>query len=531
MLDEIGGSVVKIKNYDIVVIGASLGGVMAAYSAAKQGKKVVLTEETDWIGGQLTSQAVPPDEHSWIEKFGCTSTYRNYRKKVRDFYRKNYPLIDEIRESEIFDPGNSSVSRIAHEPRIALHLLNEMMLPYVCKGNLEILLNCKPVSANVEANIIKSITIKNLCSGIQTELTGKYFIDGTDIGELLPLTGAEYVTGAESKEMTGEPNALDIYEPRDMQPITWVAAVDYVEGEDFTIERPKQYDFWKNLMQPYDNYPVLSWYGPDSVTGKAKKFSMFEDENEKLFPLWSYRRIVYPGYYKDKFHENDITLINWPQNDYFLGNVFEDKDVEKHIEGARQLTLCFIYWLQTEAPRTDGGKGYKGIRLRPDVLGTEDGLAKYPYIRESRRIKAEYTVVEGNINASLRDNPQTFKDTVGVGSYHIDLHITTATNTFKFDRSWPFEIPLGALIPVKIKNLIPGCKNIGTTHLTNGCFRLHPVEWNIGEVAGYLASQAIDKARTPSQIRNDDNMLVEFQQKLVDNGIELHWPENEIYVI
>jgi hypothetical protein len=284
-------------------------------------------------------------------------------------------------------------------------------------------------------------------------------------------------------------------------------------------------------MQPYDNYPVLSWYGPDSVTGKAKKFSMFEYENEKLFPLWSYRRIVYPGYYKDKFHENDITLINWPQNDYFLGNVFEDKDVEKHIEGARQLTLCFIYWLQTEAPRTDGGKGYKGIRLRPDVLGTEDGLAKYPYIRESRRIKAEYTVVEGNINASLRDKPQTFKDTVGVGSYHIDLHITTATNTFKFDRSLPFEIPLGALIPVKMKNLIPGCKNIGTTHLTNGCFRLHPVEWNIGEVAGYLASQAIDKARTPSQIRNDDNMLVEFQQKLVDNGIELHWPENEIYVI
>ena len=35
----------------------------------------LLTEETDWIGGQLTSQAVPPDEHPWIESFGCTAAY------------------------------------------------------------------------------------------------------------------------------------------------------------------------------------------------------------------------------------------------------------------------------------------------------------------------------------------------------------------------------------------------------------------------------------------------------------------------
>ena len=49
--------------------------------------RVVLTEETDWIGGQLTSQAVPPDEHPWIEKFGCTRRYREYRDAVRDYYR------------------------------------------------------------------------------------------------------------------------------------------------------------------------------------------------------------------------------------------------------------------------------------------------------------------------------------------------------------------------------------------------------------------------------------------------------------
>src|SRR3712207_8972640 len=51
-------------------------------------------------------------------------------------------------------------------------------------------------------------------------------------------------------------------------------------------------------------------------------------------------------------------------------------------------------------------------------------------------------------------------------------------------RSLPFQVPLGAMIPVRVNNLIAGCKNIGTTHVTNGCYRLHPVEWTIGEAAG-----------------------------------------------
>src|SRR5690625_7501419 len=69
---------------------------------------------------------------------------------------------------------------------------------------------------------------------------------------------------------------------------------------------------------------------------------------------------------------------------------------------ARQMSLSFLYWLQTEAPRPDGGTGYPGLRLRPDVTGTDDGLAKMPYIRESRRIEAEYTVVEQDVALAIR---------------------------------------------------------------------------------------------------------------------------------
>ena len=78
------------------------------------------------------------------------------------------------------------------------------------------------------------------------------------------------------------------------------------------------------------------------------------------------------------------------------------------------------------------------------------------------------------------------------------------------------------MIPIKTKNLIPASKNIGTTHLTNGCYRLHPVEWNIGEVAGFLASFIIDNEIDLDEVLKD-KYLKKFQEKLIKEGIQLHW--------
>src|SRR5713101_3853117 len=108
---------------DVVIIGGGTGGVAAALAAARGGARVILTEETDWIGGQLTAQAVPPDEHPWIESFGATRLYRRFRDSVRDYYRRHYPLTAEARTRQDLNPGNGRVSRLCHEPRVALAVL------------------------------------------------------------------------------------------------------------------------------------------------------------------------------------------------------------------------------------------------------------------------------------------------------------------------------------------------------------------------------------------------------------------------
>ncbi len=102
---------------DFVIAGGGVGGCAAALAALRNNLSVILTEETDWIGGQLTQQGVPPDEHPWIETHGATALYRRYRNDVREFYRSNYPVTESARERKMLNPGDGVVSQLCHEPR------------------------------------------------------------------------------------------------------------------------------------------------------------------------------------------------------------------------------------------------------------------------------------------------------------------------------------------------------------------------------------------------------------------------------
>lgn len=515
---------------DICIVGASLGGVMAAYQACKMGKKVVMTEETSWIGGQLTSQAVPPDEHPWIESQGCTKSYRAFRDTIRAMSMEAY----EYKEKECLNlnPGLATVSRLAHQPKMALEYLNQLLLPYIASRQLQIFYNICPSQAVVVQNPSGYDHIKQLHFDFFS-VEAHFFVDATDQGDLFPIVGENFMIGADGNRF-GEPHADVKADPKDLQPVTWVAALEWMREEQSPIPKPKTYDECKNMFYPIrENVPkkVLSWWGPDSSTLKTKEFSMFEGGDK--FSLWTYRRIyttknqTIPKDIRGKevpmYVENnpigDVILLNWPQNDYFMGNILEN---DHHKEEAKELTRCLVYWLQTEAPRSDGKKGYSNIALNKEVLGTEDGLAHYPYIREGRRLDAKKIVIEQDLTPrKTMEKVACFSDSVGVGSYHLDLHMTTSSHRFMYGKSLPFEIPLGMFVSKKIDNVIPGSKNVGTTHITNSCFRLHPVEWNIGEVAGLLSAYCMDNEKTVQEVYEGD--VLNFQSYIEAQGIQLHW--------
>jgi len=528
---------------DLVIAGGGLGGVAAALAGLRNGLSVVLTEENDWIGGQITSQGVPPDEHPWIETHGAPKTYREYRNLVRDHYKRFYPLTEDAKSRPNLNPGDGAVSRLCHEPRVAHAVMIEMLTQYLSTGQLDLLLQHKVQKAMVSGNTVSSLLVKDLKSGKSTTLFAKHFIDATELGDLLPLTGTEYVTGTESKADTGELHAPEKADPTNNQSFTMCFAMDYVEGENHVIEKPKEYDFWKEHvpgLSPAWSGKLLSleYSSPTTLQPKALGFHPEGIATGEKLNLWNYRKIINKNNFLPGVYKSDITIVNWPQNDYMLGNIVDvsEKEFNKHVDRAKQLSLSLLYWLQTEAPRPDGGKGWPGLRLRADVMGTADGLAQYPYIRESRRIKAEFTIREEHVGkdqsaqSSLPKNNRgsaRFYDSVGIGYYHIDLHPSSSGNNYIDFPSVPFQIPLGALLPIRMENIIPANKNIGTTHITNGCYRLHPVEWSIGEAAGCLVAYAQKNGIQTRMVRTDSHHLSAFQSFIRSQGIETEWPDTK----
>ncbi|WP_335988635.1 FAD-dependent oxidoreductase [Glycomyces sp. MUSA5-2] len=527
----------------LLVVGGGVGGLMAAVAAARRGLHVTLTEPTDWIGGVLTTQAVPPDEHVWIERFGCTATYRAYREGVREYYRRHYPLTEAARTRRAFNPGGAKVSDLCHEPRVTLAVLEAMIAPLRASGRLRVLMEHAPVAAETDGDRIASVTVEDRRTGARRVIAAPWVVDATETGDLLPLAGVEHVTGAESRAETGEPHAPAAADPLNMQPVSVCFALDHRPGEDHVIDRPDAYEKFKSAgavdwpdgqlsltaPHPKTRRPVQHMFLPNPDGDPADLRPDYADQRVGSMDrnLWTFRRIAARGNFLPGAYPSDVTLVNWPQMDYWGGPVFDHPEAGAHLAAARELSRSFLYWLQTEAPRPDGGTGWPGLRLRGDLLGdTEDGLAKAAYIRESRRIRAEHTVVEQELSLDVRGDAGAVAhpDSVGIGMYRIDLHPSTGGDPYIDIGCCPFELPLGALLPVRVENLLPAAKNIGTTHITNGAYRMPLVEWNIGEVVGHLVAFCAARGATPRQVRADEALLADFQRELDDAGVERHWP-------
>lgn len=517
----------------ILIAGGGLGGVAAALAATDAGFRVLLTEETDWLGGQLTSQIVPPDEHPWIEKFGRTRRYAELRDRVRDYYRRNFPLTAAARATPALNPGNGTVSKLCHLPKVGALVCEEMLAQAQAAGLLEIRRNAVPFAVEADAGQIRIVRFLDTTTGKEFEVAADFVLDATETGDLLPLAKVDYVSGAESRSETMEPHAIEgPAEPDNVQAITWCFPLAYDQSchesrDEYQIEKPATYAFWRDYtpkLTPAWSGRLFNLQYCNPKTCAPTEAPLFPGEGR--WNLWTYRRIHAAELFSIK--QPDITLVNWPQNDYMEGNLIDQPEARKQeiLHGAKQLSLSFAWWLQNEAPRPDGGTGYAGLHLRPDVTETTDGLAKAPYIRESRRIRSLRTVTECDIGVEARQGrpPELFPDSVGVGSYRIDLHPSANGRNYVDISCFPFQIPLGALIPRDSKNLLAAAKNIGSTHISNGCYRLHPVEWNIGEAAGSLAAFCLNRKCHPAQVWEQPALRGDYQRFLTAQGVELQWP-------
>jgi hypothetical protein len=503
---------------DVLVCGAGLGGVAAALRAARLGLRVCLIEETGWPGGQITTQGVSAlDEHEYIETFGGTALYYELRDGIRSFYRERYRLSATAQSGASFSPGNAWVSGLSFEPRAAATVLEGMMAGPHDSGALQVFYHTRAAAAEVFSGHIHSVLTRHSESGALIRFRSALVLDATDLGDLLPLTATSYAVGAESQAETGEPSAPDRADPACLQFYTFPFAVEWRPGENHTIQKPERYED-NRAAQPY----TFVYRTSDPI---APVYQMFAKAPGTYGAFWTYRRALDASNFDDPSVPNDVSIINWTGNDYRGPSPVGRPALEqvRLYREARLLSLGFLYWLQTEAPRDDGGTGYPELRPRPDVMGSVDGVSQMPYIREGRRLRGLATIREQDIAASTQSGARAapVAASVGIGLYPIDLH-GCSINTVSLPAQ-PFQIPLGALIPRQTVNLVAAGKCLGTTHLTNGAYRVHPIEWAVGEAAAVLAAFCARSGRTAREIYTNPTLALRLQLLALDQGVPLYW--------
>jgi glycine/D-amino acid oxidase-like deaminating enzyme len=129
---------------DVLIVGGGCGGVAAALAASDLGRLVVLAEAGSWLGGQLTTQAVPPDEHPWVERTGTTARYRWLRDAVRARYRQTRRLSEAATRDPVLNPGAAWVSNLSAEPVIFREVLDDLVRPAHAQGLLRLLMRHRP---------------------------------------------------------------------------------------------------------------------------------------------------------------------------------------------------------------------------------------------------------------------------------------------------------------------------------------------------------------------------------------------------
>ena len=310
---------------------------------------------------------------------------------------------------ENLNPGACYVSPLCSEPRVVVNAVEEMLAPH--HKLIRRFLRTKIIDLDVQDGAIESALAYRFGEEDVIRIRAKYYLDGTELGDLLPLAGVPYVVGSEAQSDTNEPDAADEPNPACVQSFTYTFVLEHRPEGDYTIPKPPDYEKFRD-GQPFS---MLFNYSKRHGWKGEVQYKMFGNDppipnNQRRVPssrgggCWRRRTSAGPE------PVNDLALINWPRQDYKDESLLDRTPREQAgiLQQAKRLAYSFLYWLQAELPRDegDGVLGYPELMLRRDQMGSEDGLSKYPYIRESRRIRARSRVVEQDIVDQYQPGPR-----------------------------------------------------------------------------------------------------------------------------
>lgn len=489
----------EVLTYDVCVYGGSSAGVMAAYTASKLGKSVLLVSSDDHLGGLSASGLGSTDIGN---KYAVTGMARDFYRRLGQYYGKL--------ESWTFEPG------------VAEDLFDE----YVAEADVPVRKGYRLRDIEKTGTTITALTVEEPRTGALAKIHAQQFIDASYVGDLMAAAGVSYTVGRESNDTYGESlNGVQMRyyhqfppfknEPQFVDP--YLIEGDSTSGLCYGINpEPAAVDgTGDEKLQAY-NYRLCLTQDTANLVPFSRPASYDSTHYELLYRLIRNREGMGWEQKLNHFYLSIIAMPNGktdinnkgPFSTDFIGMNYDYPEASyerrAEIEAEHRAYIEGLLYFLSHDPRLPDD-------LREEALSwgwaadefTDNGHFPWKmYIREARRMVGEYVMTEANC---LGD--ETVEDAIGLAAYTMDSHncqrVVTRRDGNNVVRNEgdvqvggfpPYPIAYRSLTPQRAEctNLIvPVC--LSASHIAYGSIRMEPVFMVMGQVAATAAAAAIDE--------------------------------------
>ena len=503
-------------DFDVVVIGATPGGISTAVTSARLGRSVALVERQRHIGGMSASGLSSSDIR---QRDAIQGVFREFVDRVLADYTRRYGADSE--QVQLSQNG------FRFEPSVGERIFEEIVAE---QPTITVLKNHELESAQALDERVVAVTIRKRDDNTRRTLRGRVFIDATYEGDLYAAAGAEFRVGRESRDEFGEPHAGHIYCDVPTQQIVGGTG----EGDD----RVTAYTYRPCVTNNPDNQAPLTEPPPDY--DRTLYLGYLDDEKSGRFDKKKYSNLALITFTlralpNDKF---DVNMKAWP-----LGYVFAEANEgyptadwterERIYARIRNLSLGLLWFLQhDEAVSAETREFAQQYHLCRDEFTDNGNFPFQLYVREARRLVGEYVLSERNVSeqpgvVSVRRHP----DAIAVGEHPIDCMparkrqpgdtvVLEGYLCMLSDVTRPYQIPYRIMIPRTLDGVIVPVA-ASATHIGYSTIRMEPTWMAMGQAAGIAAHLAIQHGVEPRDVPYD-----ELREMLLSQGAVLEIPSD-----
>jgi hypothetical protein len=501
----------KLQNeneFDVVIIGATPGGIASAISAARNGASVALVERHNHVGGMSASGLGKSD----IEEKGAVGgLFREFVEHVRDHYAEVFGI-----DSEAYALCRDGYY---YEPSVAEKIFNRMLS---AEASIRVMTNFRLESAGVDAGKVCSVVVKSTTTAsVERTIVGKVFIDATYEGDLIARAGAGYHLGREARAEYGEPHAGQIFynyhtgeildegsgagddnlpaytyrlflssDPSNSVPLD-VAP----DGYDRSLYLPYLEDLAAGRLSAPASFKEGRGYYPEHFDTLVRALSVTDMPNRKVDANINPRPLAFPF-----VGENyDYIEADWSRRETIEA---------RH----KSIALGLLWFLQNdEVVPASHREMVRKYQLPADEFTDAGHFPWQLYVREGRRLKGQYTLTEHDVaeTAAAPEVP-VFDDSIAVGEFPIDSFPVQKISSSEgvvlegylgmLDHiTRLYSIPYRVMLPEHVKGLLAAVP-ISATHVAFSSIRMEPTWMALGQAAGTAAALCVQLQCEPEQL-------------------------------